>query len=204
MLYNNRRKEKLAGTLYCSTSIDGSVCFQVLPATPDQPLPDPSEASASGLGPEEDCAFELDVGVEGKTIKCIVGGASLAKLPRALWDREGGGAVRIIPVLFTQGIDIQQSMSHASSSAREKATFQVRLREGLLEGGVAGVTGVTGVAGVNWCNWATGATGVTGATGATGVTGAAGVTGATGVTGVTGDCIKQKTPKRTNGWSDYM
>lgn len=73
--------------------------------------------------------FELEVGVEGKTIQCIVGDSSLARLPRALWGSGSGGgggrAVRIVPVLFTQGIDIQQSMSHASRDAREKAAFQV-------------------------------------------------------------------------------
>lgn len=78
--------------------------------------------------------FELEVGVEGKTIQCIVGDASLARLPRALWDHGigGGRAVRIVPVLFTQGIDIQQSMSHAARDAREKAAFQVWICHALV------------------------------------------------------------------------
>lgn len=77
--------------------------------------------------PDGDSEFELEVDVEGKTIQCIVGASSLARLPRALWDSDTGGgrAVRIVPVLFTQGIDIQQSMSHAARDSREKAAFQV-------------------------------------------------------------------------------
>lgn len=82
----------------------------------------------------EEWEFEVEVGVEERTIKCIVGSASLARLPRVLWEREwrggrggSGSIVRIVPVLFTQGIDIQQSMSHASSTAKEKAAFQVRV-----------------------------------------------------------------------------
>lgn len=114
---------------------------QVLPATPDEPLPgtersgeesaensgDDSSPSAGGGGGGGGNGgdFELEVGVVGQTIQCLVGARSLARLPRVLWDRDGGGVVRIVPVLFTQGIDIQQSMSHASSSAREKAAFQV-------------------------------------------------------------------------------
>lgn len=77
--------------------------------------------------------LDLEVGVEGKTIQCIVGDSFLPRLPRALWENDRGGvsggggrAVRIVPVLFTQGIDIQQSMSHAARDAREKAAFQVR------------------------------------------------------------------------------
>lgn len=92
----------------------------------------------------------MEVGVEERTIKCIVGSASLARLPRVLWECEGvgewkgtrgrgGGAsiVRIVPVLFTQGIDIQQSMSHASSTAKEKAAFQVRFSGGVVKGNMA-------------------------------------------------------------------
>lgn len=89
-------------------------------------------AAATG----EEWEFEVEVGVEERTIKCIVSSASLARLPRVLWERGGrggsgsgsgsGSIVRIVPVLFTQGIDIQQSMSHASSTAKEKAVFQVR------------------------------------------------------------------------------
>ncbi|CAM9337377.1 unnamed protein product, partial [Sphacelaria rigidula] len=84
------------------------------------PPPPPPVKPASDVGD-----FELEVGVAGETIQCLVGGRSLARLPRVLWDKEGGGLVHIVPVLFTQGIDIQQSMSHASSSAREKTAFQV-------------------------------------------------------------------------------
>lgn len=107
---------------------------KVLPATPDEWLPERagswefSDAEGSGEGSSSASGvgdFELEVGVAGETIQCLVGGRSLARLPRVLWDKEGGGLVRIVPVLFTQGIDIQQSMSHASSSAREKTAFQV-------------------------------------------------------------------------------
>lgn len=94
-----------------------------------------------GIGnpsPVADDPFELEIGVEGNTVQCIVGDACLPRLPRALWDsssssttadggRGGGRAVRIVPVLFTQGIDIQQSMTHAARDAREKAAFQVML-----------------------------------------------------------------------------
>ncbi|CAM9878704.1 unnamed protein product [Laminaria digitata] len=119
-------------------------------------------ASASGFDD-----FELEVGVDGKTIQCIVGDSCLPKLPRALWDSgseplpggaAGGGeggvgaartfgkgaVVRIVPVLFTQGIDIQQSMSHASSSAREKATFQASLVGVGVDGFGGGGGGVGG------------------------------------------------------------
>lgn len=99
---------------------------QVIPGGPG------GVASSSGAPDAHNGDFGLEVAVEGKTIQCIVGDSSLARLPRALWDssdgggRGGGGrAVRIVPVLFTQGIDIQQSMSHASRDAREKAAFQV-------------------------------------------------------------------------------
>lgn len=97
----------------------------------------PGGVGTSGTTPgPSNSDFELEVGVEGQTIRCIVGDSSLSRLPRALWDngsdsrgggggRGGGRAVRIVPVLFTQGIDIQQSMSHASRDAREKAAFQV-------------------------------------------------------------------------------
>ena len=130
------------------------IVFQVLPATPGGAPTTTASTTASSTTRANATAdelegFELEVGVDGKTIQCIVGDACLSRLPRALWDNEsesgvargggeggggGGGGVggvfgegavvRIVPVLFTQGIDIQQSMSHASSSAREKATFQ--------------------------------------------------------------------------------
>eukprot|EP00752_Nemacystus_decipiens_P017766 g15928.t1 len=92
--------------------------LQVIPASP--------VGVATVIAPD---GFDLEVGVEGMTIQCIVGDSSLARLPRALWDnnsggRGGGRSVRIVPVLFTQGIDIQQSMSHAGRDAREKAAFQ--------------------------------------------------------------------------------
>lgn len=109
---------------------------QVLPATPDQPLPKGASGRSGMDDVEEDSfvmveprdKFELEVGVSGKTIQCLVGGASLARLPRVLWDKNRGSSVKIIPVFFTQGIDIQQSMSHASSLSKEKSAFQVMMR----------------------------------------------------------------------------
>ncbi|CAM9650481.1 unnamed protein product [Ectocarpus sp. 12 AP-2014] len=110
--------------------------FKVVPATlvgTDTP-----PLGTGNPSPVADDPFELEIGVEGNTIQCIVGDACLPRLPRALWDSSsssssssstdggggGGRAVRIVPVLFTQGIDIQQSMTHAARDAREKAAFQ--------------------------------------------------------------------------------
>ncbi|CAM9593769.1 unnamed protein product, partial [Scytosiphon promiscuus] len=108
--------------------------LKVVPGSPVESSNWGSDITTGGGGGDEDDDFELEVGVEGKTIQCIVGDGSLARLPRALWGNSGGGGasggngggrtVRIVPVLFTQGIDIQQSMSHAARDAREKAAFQ--------------------------------------------------------------------------------
>ncbi|CAM9617592.1 unnamed protein product, partial [Phaeothamnion confervicola] len=79
-------------------------------------------ATAASAGPLQREDVEMDVAVSGRQIQLAVGPALLRALPPGLVGRP----IKIVPVFFTQGIDIQQSVSHASGGTA-KAAFQARV-----------------------------------------------------------------------------
>ncbi|CAM9248592.1 unnamed protein product [Discosporangium mesarthrocarpum] len=92
--------------------------LQVVPASPDKP----PVSALVGMNGE----FEMEVGIDGNRIQCHLSESSMAMLPTVLWT-DGGQGLSIFPVFFTQGIDIQQSMSNASGPTNKKASFQLHI-----------------------------------------------------------------------------
>ncbi|CAM9136976.1 unnamed protein product [Choristocarpus tenellus] len=129
--------------------------LQVVPATPDNPPITTQDQLPHDVGSNcGDGRFELEVGIVGHVIQFRLGRSSLVKLPRVLWNSSdttegssfgsvinhgvgsgdvGGCKILICPVLFTQGIDIQQSMSNASGPSNKKASFQADINVKNLE-----------------------------------------------------------------------
>ena len=70
--------------------------------------------------------MDVDVDVSGRTIRLLVDQASFDALPACLRSSGEGARLRLVPVLFIQGVDIQQTLANRSRS-RSGPRFQMEV-----------------------------------------------------------------------------